>query len=147
MQKMRTMNQIDKDSDKILVATLAGIGLGVAAGVLLAPKNGRDTREELMRQLNRASDEVNSNVKRWTSSLKGGGKSTGTKPQEEYDLVMHGSWEDVKRQMKQNYGELTEEDLRYDKGREHELLDRLQARMGKTRDEIKRMLSDMNFSW
>ncbi|WP_276499151.1 YtxH domain-containing protein [Pontibacter litorisediminis] len=142
------MNQINKDSDKILVATLAGIGLGVAAGVLLAPRKGSDAREEVMRQLNRASDEVNSNVKRWTSNLKNkGNKNAGTPPQEEYDLVMHGSWEDVKRQMRQNYGELTEDDLNYEPGRENELLDRLQVRMGKTRDEIKRMLNDLNFHW
>jgi gas vesicle protein len=142
------MNEINKDSDKILIATLAGIGVGVAAGVLLAPKNGRDTREEVMHQLNRASDEVNSSVRRWTSSLKG--KQThkaGTPPHEEYDLVMHGSWEDVRSQLRQNYTELTEEDLSYEKGREDELLERLQTRMGKTRDEIKRLLSDLNFHW
>ncbi|OKL42209.1 general stress protein CsbD [Pontibacter flavimaris] len=60
---------------------------------------------------------------------------------------MHGSWDDVKRQLRQNYGELTEEDLTYEKGQEHELLDRLQARIGKTRDEIQRMLSDLNVKW
>jgi gas vesicle protein len=142
------MNEINKDSDKILIATLAGIGVGVAAGVLLAPKTGRDAREEVMRQLNRASDEVNSNVKRWTSGLKAKrGRNAGTPPQEDYDLVMHGSWDDVKRQLRQNYGELTEEDLTYEKGQEHELLDRLQARIGKTKDEIQRMLSDLNFKW
>lgn len=141
------MNQINKDSDKILIATLAGIGLGVAAGVLLAPKNGRDAREELMRQLNKASDEVNSSVKRWTANLKNKRrKNVGTEPQEEYDFEMHGSWEDVKRQLRQNYDEITEEDLAYEKGRENEMLDRLQARIGKTRDEIKRMLNDLNFN-
>ncbi|WP_266202802.1 YtxH domain-containing protein [Pontibacter kalidii] len=142
------MNQINKDSDKILIATLAGIGVGVAAGVLLAPKTGRDAREEVMRQLNRASDEVNSSVKRWTSGLKTKrSHNAGTPPQEDYDLVMHGSWDDVKRQLRQNYDELTEEDLTYEKGQEHELLDRLQTRIGKTRDEIQRMLSDLNFKW
>ncbi|MCX2739694.1 YtxH domain-containing protein [Pontibacter anaerobius] len=140
------MNQINKDSDKILIATLAGIGLGVAAGVLLAPKNGRDAREELMRHLNRASDEVNSNVKRWTANLKSKrSKDNGTPPQEDYDLVMHGSWDDVRRQLRNNYSELTEEDLEYQQGQESELMDRLQRKIGKTRDEIQRMLSDLNF--
>lgn len=140
------MNQINKDSDKILIATLAGIGVGVAAGVLLAPKTGRDAREELMRQLNKASEDVNNNVKRWTADLKNKrSKKTGAQADEDYDFVMHGSWDDVKRQLRNNYDELTEEDLDYKQGQENELLDRLQQRIGKTKDELKRMLSDLNF--
>ncbi|TPE43652.1 YtxH domain-containing protein [Pontibacter mangrovi] len=138
------MNQIHKDSDKILIATFAGIGLGVAAGVLLAPKTGRDAREEVMRQLNKASDDVNSSLKRWTSNLKNkGNKNAGTPPQEEYDFVMHGSWNDVKRQLRQNYADITEEDLEYQHGKEHEMLDRLQQKVGKTRDELMRMIQDL----
>ncbi len=110
------MQNVDKDSNKILLATLAGIGAGVAAALLLAPKNGRDSREELMRQLNRASDEVNSNVKRWTSNLKSRYSNGGESDDEEFDLVMHGSWSDVKRQMRNNYDEITEEEEEAQKG-------------------------------
>lgn len=105
------MQNVDKDSNKILLATLAGIGAGVAAALLLAPKNGRDSREELMRQLSNASDDVNSNVKRWTSELKAKYLNKGgQEDDEEFDLVMHGSWPDVKRQMRNNYDEITEEE-------------------------------------
>lgn len=142
------MDQVNKDSNKILIATLAGIGAGVAAGVLLAPKTGSDAREEVMRQLNRASEEVNSSVKRWTANIKNKrANSAGTPPQEEYDIVMHGSWNDVKSQLRKNYAELTEEDLTYTEGQENELLDRIQAKIGKTRDEVQRMLHDLNFRW
>lgn len=135
------MNKINKDSDKILLATLAGIGAGIAAGVLLAPKTGRESREEVMRQLNKASEDVNSSVKRWTANLKSKNSTAAGATADEDELVLHGSWEDVKRQMRQNYDELTEEDLDYQHGKENELLDRLQRKMGKTKDELLRIIS------
>ncbi|MDX5422821.1 MAG: YtxH domain-containing protein [Hymenobacteraceae bacterium] len=126
----------DSDTGKILLATLAGIGAGIAAGILLAPENGKATRESVMRSLTKASEDVNSTVKRWTENLRSSGR-TGS----EDELVMHGSWEDVKGQLRANYGELTDEDLEYQQGRENELLERLQRRLGKTRDEIVRIIS------
>ncbi|WP_233555495.1 CsbD family protein [Pontibacter oryzae] len=137
------MNEMDKNSSKILLATLGGIGAGVVAGLLLAPKNGRDAREEVMRHLNKASDEVNSNVKKWTASLKA---RTGKGSPEEEQLVMHGSWDDVKRQLRKNYADLTEEDLSYKQGKESELFERLQTKLGKTKDEVVRMISEFNIS-
>jgi gas vesicle protein len=123
------------------MATLAGIGAGVAAGILLAPENGRATRENVMRSLNKVSDEMNTKVKSWTDNLKAkSGKGSG---HHDDQLVMHGSWDDVKSQLRQNYNELTEEDLEYNKGSEHELLDRIQQRLGKTKDEVVRLLSEL----
>lgn len=138
------MNKMDKDSGKILLATLGGIGAGIVAGLMLAPTNGREAREEVMRQLNKASEDVNNNVKRWTASLKA--RRTGATGAEEDQLVMHGSWDDVKSQLRRNYSDLTEEDLEYNQGSEHELYDRLQRKLGKTKDEIVRMISDFTKS-
>ncbi len=35
----------------VLLGTLVGLGIGVAAGLLLAPKSGKQTREELQQRL------------------------------------------------------------------------------------------------
>lgn len=138
------MQNVDKDSNKVLLATLAGIGVGVMAGVLLAPKNGQQARDEVMRSLNKASDEVNGTLKRWTADLKARTdkkQRAGATASQDDELVLHGSWDDVKRQLRQNYDQLTEEDLSYEQGRESELLTRLQTRLGKTKDEVLRLLS------
>lgn len=50
------------DDRSILVSVLAGIGIGVlvgaVAGLLLAPKSGEETRDELSKSLNDLSDKV-----------------------------------------------------------------------------------------
>ncbi|WP_439880177.1 YtxH domain-containing protein [Pontibacter sp. MBLB2868] len=139
---MKQMDNMNKDNSKILMATLAGIGAGVVAGIMLAPENGKATRESVMRSLYKASDELNTSMKSWTDNLKTK-LSQGGASEEDDQLVMHGSWEDVKGQLRQNYEELTEEDLSYQQGSEHELLDRIQRRLGKTKDEVIRLLSEL----
>lgn len=124
------------DNGKILLATLAGIGAGVAAGILLAPDNGRTTRDSVMKSLTKAGSELERTMKDWMDKLE---RSGTTQPGS--SLIMHGSWDDVKGQLKQNYGELTDDDLTYEEGKEDELLGRLQIRLGKTKDEIVRLLS------
>ena len=127
---------MNEDKGKILLATLAGIGAGIAAGVLLAPDNGRATRETLRRSLTKVSDDVERTVKSWMDSLEDSG-ATGPGS----SLVMRGSWDDVKGQLKQNYAELTDEDLTYAEGKEDELFGRLQRKLGKTKDEIVKLIS------
>lgn len=124
------------DNGKILLATLAGIGAGVVAGIMLAPDNGRTTRDSVMKSLTKAGGDMERAVKGWMDKLE---RSGTTEPGS--SLVMHGSWDDVKGQLKQNYAELTEDDLTYVEGKEDELLGRLQIRLGKTKDEIVRLLS------
>ncbi|GAB3530690.1 hypothetical protein GCM10027443_11740 [Pontibacter brevis] len=101
------MNNKNKDNGKILLASLAGLGAGVVAGLLLAPENGRAARQNVMQSLTEAGDEVNLTLKRWTARLKASsGQAQGS---EDDELVLQGSWDDVKRQMKNNYDELTED--------------------------------------
>ncbi|QCR25208.1 hypothetical protein C1N53_21095 [Pontibacter sp. SGAir0037] len=120
------------------MATLAGIGAGVAAGMLLAPDNGRATRDTIGRSLKKVGDDMERTVKNWMDSLENK-KVTGTGS----SLQMRGSWDDVKGQLKQNYAELTEDDLTYAEGKEDELFGRLQQKLGKTKDEIVRLISDL----
>ena len=140
---MDNMNNMKNDSGKILMATFAGIGAGIAAGILLAPKNGQQNREELKRSLTKAGDDLNATLKNWTAGVKAKVSEMTAAPKHDDQLVMHGSWEDVKRQLSANYAELTEDDLAYNKGSEHELLGRLQARLNKTKDEVLKLLSDL----
>lgn len=47
-----------------------------------------------------------------------------------------GNWNEVKGKFKQQYADLTDDDLLYEEGKEDELLGRLQKALGKTRAEV-----------
>ena len=53
-------------------------------------------------------------------------------------LKMRGIWNEVKGRLKQKYGDLTDDDLTYAEGKEEELYGRLQKRLGKTKEDIKK---------
>ena len=57
-------------------------------------------------------------------------------------LIAKGNWNIVKGKLKQRYGQLTDDDLRYVEGQEEELLGRIQKRTGRTRDEIEEALDE-----
>jgi uncharacterized protein YjbJ (UPF0337 family) len=52
-------------------------------------------------------------------------------------LKLNGSWNDVKGKMKKEYGDLTDDDLTYEEGRDDEFLGKLQKKLGKTKEELK----------
>ena len=131
---------MDKNG-KILLATLSGIGAGIVAGILLAPDNGQTTRDSVKRSLTKAGEDMERTMKNWMSKLE---KSGTTEPGS--SLVMHGSWDDVKGQLKQNYAELTEDDLTYAEGKEDELFGRLQVKLGKTKEEIVKLIDNIRSS-
>ena len=58
-------------------------------------------------------------------------------------LWWKGNWNTAKGQLKQQYADLTDDDLLYAEGKEEELYGRLQKRTGKTRAEVERMLNDL----
>ncbi len=47
-----------------------------------------------------------------------------------------GNWNILKGKIKQQYGDLTDNDLTYEKGKEDELLGRIQKASGKTKEEV-----------
>ena len=57
-------------------------------------------------------------------------------------LQFKGSWNEVKGKLKQKYAELTDDDLTFAEGKEDELLGRLQKRLGKSKDEIRREIEE-----
>jgi len=51
-------------------------------------------------------------------------------------LEIKGNWNILKGKLKVKYANLTDDDLMYIKGKEEELVGRIQRRIGKTREEI-----------
>lgn len=58
-------------------------------------------------------------------------------------LIIKGDWNILKGKLKQLYGNLTDDDLIYIKGKEEELLGRIQRRIGKTKQQIIQLLSSL----
>jgi uncharacterized protein YjbJ (UPF0337 family) len=52
------------------------------------------------------------------------------------NLRIKGNWTELKGKMKQKYGQLTDDDLKYAEGKEDELVGKLQKKLGKTREEV-----------
>lgn len=58
-------------------------------------------------------------------------------------LRFKGSWNEAKGKLKQKFAQLTDDDLLYTEGKEDELYGRLQQRLGKTREEVERILDEL----
>ncbi len=52
------------------------------------------------------------------------------------NLKLKGTWNELKGKVKQQYAELTDDDLLYEEGKEDELIGRIQKKTGKARDEV-----------
>jgi len=53
-------------------------------------------------------------------------------------LAMKGTWNEIKGKLKQKYANLTDDDLTFVEGKEDELFGRLQKRLSKTKQEIRK---------
>lgn len=51
-------------------------------------------------------------------------------------LKLKGTWNEVKGKIKQQYADLTDDDLLYKEGQDDELVGRLQKKTGKTKDQV-----------
>jgi uncharacterized protein YjbJ (UPF0337 family) len=56
------------------------------------------------------------------------------------NLIVKGTWNKMKGKLKQAYGNLTEDDLKYEEGKEDEFLGRLQQKTGRTIDDLKKWI-------
>jgi uncharacterized protein YjbJ (UPF0337 family) len=59
------------------------------------------------------------------------------------ELTFKGEWNELKGKLKQKYAQLTEDDLIYAKGKEDELLGRLQKKLGQGQDEIRQVIANL----
>jgi uncharacterized protein YjbJ (UPF0337 family) len=55
-------------------------------------------------------------------------------------LEYKGTWNEVKGRIKKSYASLTDDDLTYQEGQEDQLLGKIQQKLGKTRDEVVKMI-------
>jgi uncharacterized protein YjbJ (UPF0337 family) len=58
-------------------------------------------------------------------------------------LEIKGSWNELKGKLKQQYGNLTDDDLVFSEGKEDELLGRLQKKLGKNKEEVRQMIEKL----
>ena len=58
-------------------------------------------------------------------------------------LELKGNWHTLKGKVKQAHGNLTDDDLRYEEGKDEELLGRLQKKLGKSRDDLVKWLKSL----
>lgn len=58
-------------------------------------------------------------------------------------LAEAGSWEDIKNKLKVKFSWLTDADLQYTEGKKEEMLNRLQIKIGKTKDELAKIMAGL----
>jgi uncharacterized protein YjbJ (UPF0337 family) len=58
-------------------------------------------------------------------------------------LEIKGGWNELKGKIKQAYGDLTEDDLTWQEGKDDETLGKLQQKTGKTRDELVKWINSL----
>jgi uncharacterized protein YjbJ (UPF0337 family) len=56
---------------------------------------------------------------------------------------LKGNWNQVKGKLKQQYGDLTDDDLTYAEGKEDELLGRIQKKTGKSKEEVQKFIDNI----
>ena len=54
-----------------------------------------------------------------------------------------GNWNIIKGKLKEEYAELTDQDLLYHEGQEDQLLGRIQKKTGRTKEEIKNWIDSI----
>ncbi len=53
------------------------------------------------------------------------------------------NWKVLKGKVKQEYSELTDDDLKYVEGKEDELIGRIQKKIGKTKEEVNEFIDSL----
>ena len=56
-------------------------------------------------------------------------------------IELKGLWSEQKGKLKQQFAWLTDNDLLFDQGRKEEMLDRLQIKLHKTREELQKIIA------
>jgi uncharacterized protein YjbJ (UPF0337 family) len=58
-------------------------------------------------------------------------------------LQFKGNWNEVKGKLKQKYAQLSDDDLTFTEGKEDELLGRLQQKVGKTKEDLRKEIESL----
>ena len=58
-------------------------------------------------------------------------------------VSIKGNWKEISGKLKQRYANLTDDDVLFAEGKEEELLGRLQKKLGKTKEEIRKVIAKL----
>ncbi len=139
----------EDNSGKILLAALAGAGAGIIAGMLLAPDKGTNTLENWKGQASNLGGQLGDQFHKYSADLQTQFKGLTEKLEDMGvlgaggSLQIGGNWDKIKGKLKQEYAQLTDEDLTYAEGKGDELLGKLQDKLGKGKAEVTKMLNDL----
>ncbi|MBJ6119023.1 CsbD family protein [Pontibacter sp. BT310] len=61
----------------------------------------------------------------------------------ETEYRARGNWNELKGKIKQQYGDMTDDDLTYDEGKQDEWLGKLQQKTGKAKHDLKRWIDSL----
>ena len=53
------------------------------------------------------------------------------------------NWNEFKGKLNQQYADLTDDDLLFEEGKDDELYGRIQQRLGKTKDEVRKIIAEL----
>ena len=95
-----------------------------------------EAREEA-KEAAREAREAASEAKDAAREVRKDGEGSGTR------LRLKGTWNESKGKLKQKFAELTDDDLLYVEGKEEEFYGKLQKRLGKSRQEVEKILEDL----
>ena len=56
-------------------------------------------------------------------------------------FTIKGNWNEIAGKLKQQFANLTDDDLLFKEGKEEELLGRLQQKLGTTKEELRKLIS------
>jgi len=56
-------------------------------------------------------------------------------------ITINGNWNEQKGKLKQKFAALTDNDLMFGEGKKDEMLGRLQIKLGKTKEELRKLIS------
>ena len=62
---------------------------------------------------------------------------------ESWKLKLKGDWNQTKGKIKQAYGDLSDDDLKYEEGKDDEFWGRVQKKTGKAKDDLVKWLRDL----
>ena len=139
----------DNNAGKILIAALAGAGAGILAGILLAPDKGSATLENWKGAAKQYGNQLGDQFTKYSSELETKFKGLSEKLEDMGvlgaggALNIGGNWDEIKGKLKQQYAQLTDEDLSYAEGKGDELLGKLQDKLGKGKAEVTKIINDL----
>jgi uncharacterized protein YjbJ (UPF0337 family) len=58
-------------------------------------------------------------------------------------LSMKGNWKEIAGKLKQEFANLTDDDVLFLEGKEEELMGRLQQKLGKTKEELRNLIAKL----